>query len=60
MSKVMGKGGGNLENIRRISGAMIEISASKTSHGDHIALLSGTLEQMRCAENLVQAFVMST
>ncbi|CAE6189290.1 unnamed protein product [Arabidopsis arenosa] len=60
MSKVMGKGGGNLDNIRRISGAMIEISDSKTSHGDHIALLSGTLEQMRCGENLVQAFIMST
>ncbi|XP_010434545.1 PREDICTED: LOW QUALITY PROTEIN: KH domain-containing protein At4g18375-like [Camelina sativa] len=60
MSKVMGKGGCNLENIRRISGALIEISVLKTSHGDHIALLSGTLEQMRSAENLFRAFILST
>ncbi|KAL1213743.1 KH domain-containing protein [Cardamine amara subsp. amara] len=60
MSKVIGKGGGNLENIRKITGAMIEISESKTSNGDHIALISGTPEQMRSAENLFQAFIMST
>ncbi|KAH0901542.1 hypothetical protein HID58_041045, partial [Brassica napus] len=60
VSKVIGKGGGNLENIRRISGAMVEFSDSKTSHGDRIALVSGTPEQMRSAENLFQAFIMST
>ncbi|KAF8079644.1 hypothetical protein N665_1011s0001, partial [Sinapis alba] len=60
VSKVIGKGGGNLENIRRISGAMVEVSDSKTSHGDRIALISGTPEQMRSAENLFQAFIMST
>lgn len=60
VTKVIGKGGGNLENIRRISGAMVEVSDSKTSHGDRIALVSGTPEQMRSAENLFQAFIMST
>ncbi|KAJ4912579.1 KH domain-containing protein [Raphanus sativus] len=60
VSKVIGKEGGNLENIRRISGAMVEVSDSKTSHGDRIALVSGTPEQMRSAENLFQAFIMST
>lgn len=90
MSKVIGKGGCNLDNIRRvgfcnlliivisvfsssliwqlppylsllqISGALIEISDSKTSYGDHIALLSGTHEQMSSAEKLFQAFIMST
>ncbi|KAG2238896.1 hypothetical protein Bca4012_023684 [Brassica carinata] len=60
VSKVIGKGGGNLENIRRISGAMVEVSDSKTSLGDRIALISGTPEQMRSAENLFQAFIMST
>ncbi|KAJ0236851.1 KH domain-containing protein [Hirschfeldia incana] len=60
VSKVIGKEGGNLENIRRISGAMVEVSDSKTSHGDRIALVSGTPEQMRTAENLFQAFIMST
>ncbi|CAH8345804.1 unnamed protein product [Eruca vesicaria subsp. sativa] len=60
VSKVIGKDGGNLENIRRISGAMVEVSDSKTSHGDRIALISGTPEQMRSAENLFQAFIMST
>ncbi|KAL1193743.1 KH domain-containing protein [Cardamine amara subsp. amara] len=60
VSKVIGKGGGNLDNIRRISGAMIEISDSKTSHGGRIALISGTPDQKRTAENLFQAFIMST
>ncbi|KAG2261883.1 hypothetical protein Bca52824_068962 [Brassica carinata] len=61
VGKVMGKGGGNLDNIRRISGAMIEISDSKSSsHGGRIALISGTPEQKRTAENLFQAFIMST
>ncbi|CAH2078653.1 unnamed protein product [Thlaspi arvense] len=60
VSKVMGKGGGNLENIRRISGALVEFSDSKTSNGDRIALISGTREQMRSAEDLFQAFIMST
>ncbi|CAA7020436.1 unnamed protein product [Microthlaspi erraticum] len=61
VGKVMGKGGGNLDNIRRISGAMIEISDSKNSHhGGRTALVSGTPEQKRTAENLFQAFIMST
>ncbi|KAG7611973.1 K Homology domain type 1 superfamily [Arabidopsis suecica] len=60
VGKVMGRGGGNLDNIRRISGAMIEISDSKNSHGGRVALISGTSEQKRTAENLFQAFIMST
>ncbi|WZZ73408.1 hypothetical protein YC2023_084778 [Brassica napus] len=61
VGKVMGRGGGNLDNIRRISGAMIEISDSESSsHGGRIALISGTPEQKRTAENLFQAFIMST
>ncbi|XP_019096035.1 PREDICTED: KH domain-containing protein At4g18375-like isoform X2 [Camelina sativa] len=60
VGKVMGRGGGNLDNIRRISGALIEISDSNNSHGGRIALISGTPEQKRTAENLFQAFIMST
>ncbi|XP_031259276.1 KH domain-containing protein At4g18375 [Pistacia vera] len=60
VGKVMGKGGANLANIRKISGAMIEISDSKSSHGDRVALISGNPEQRRSAENLIQAFVMAT
>ncbi|KAL0011722.1 hypothetical protein SO802_006830 [Lithocarpus litseifolius] len=60
VGKVMGKGGANIANLRKISGAMIEISDSKSSRGDRIALISGTLEQKRAAENLIQAFIMST
>lgn len=44
----------------QISGAMVEISDSKSSRGDRIALISGTPEQKRAAENLIQAFIMST
>ncbi|XP_050287773.1 KH domain-containing protein At4g18375-like [Quercus robur] len=60
VGKVMGKGGANIANLRKISGAMIEISDSKSSRGDRIALISGTPEQKRAAENLIQAFIMAT
>lgn len=60
VGKVMGKGGANIENIRKISGAAVEISNPKSSRGDRVALISGTPEQKRAAENLVQAFIMST
>ena len=46
--------------IVQISGALIEISDSKSSRGDRIALISGTSEQKRTAENLIQAFIMAT
>ncbi|XP_022720264.1 KH domain-containing protein At4g18375-like isoform X2 [Durio zibethinus] len=60
VGKVMGKGGLNLANIRKISGAMIEISESKSSRGERVALITGTPQQKREAENLIQAFIMAT
>ncbi|KAF2316720.1 hypothetical protein GH714_042061 [Hevea brasiliensis] len=60
VGKVMGKGGANIANIRKISGAMIEISDAKSARGDRIAHISGTPEQKRAAENLIQAFIMAT
>ncbi|ONK66051.1 uncharacterized protein A4U43_C06F3660 [Asparagus officinalis] len=60
VSKVMGKGGGNIDNIRKISGANVEIVDSKTSRSERIALISGTTEQKRAAENMIQLFIMST
>ncbi|GAB4861354.1 hypothetical protein Ancab_036516 [Ancistrocladus abbreviatus] len=60
VGKVMGKGGANIANIRQISGAVVEISESKSSRGDRVALISGTAEQKRSAENLIQAFIMAT
>ncbi|XP_072972325.1 KH domain-containing protein At4g18375 [Typha angustifolia] len=60
LAKVMGKGGTNLENIRKISGAHIDIVDSKSSHFERIAQISGTTEQKQSAENLIKAFIMST
>ncbi|KAF8413556.1 hypothetical protein HHK36_001547 [Tetracentron sinense] len=60
VGKVMGKGGANIANIRKISGAIIEILDSKSSRGDRMAQISGTPEQKRSAENLIQAFIMAT
>ncbi|PKA64017.1 KH domain-containing protein [Apostasia shenzhenica] len=60
ISKVLGKGGSNLANIRKISGAEIEIVDSKSSRFERIAQISGTSEQKRSAENLIQAFIMAT
>lgn len=44
----------------QISGATIEMSNSKSSRGDRVALISGTPEQKRAAENLIEAFIMAT
>ncbi|KAK7319126.1 hypothetical protein RJT34_03840 [Clitoria ternatea] len=60
VGKVLGKGGANIANIRKLSGAMIEISESKSTRGDRIALISGSPEQKHAAENLIQAFIMAT
>ncbi|RLN05580.1 KH domain-containing protein [Panicum miliaceum] len=60
LAKVMGKRGTNLENIRKISGAHIEIIESKSSRHDHVAYISGTSEERQSAENLIKAFIMST
>ncbi|XP_075483093.1 KH domain-containing protein At4g18375-like [Primulina tabacum] len=60
IGKVIGKGGTNIENIRQISGATIEISDPKSSNGDRVALISGNTEQKRAAENLIQAFILAT
>ncbi|GAB2241475.1 hypothetical protein Droror1_Dr00018250 [Drosera rotundifolia] len=60
IAKVLGKGGGNLENLRQLSGAMIDISETKNSRGDRVAYISGTSEQKRTAQNLIQAFIMAT
>lgn len=50
----------NLVLSHQISGATVEISDSKSARGDRIALISGTAEQTRAAENLIQAFIMAT
>lgn len=60
LSKVMGKGGANLANIRKLSGADIEIVDSKSSRFDRIAQITGTSEQKRAAENMIQAFILAT
>ncbi|XP_042514503.1 KH domain-containing protein At4g18375 [Macadamia integrifolia] len=60
VGKVLGKGGANIANIRKISGAIVEIFDSKSSRGDRIAQISGTPDQKRSAENLIQAFIMAT
>lgn len=60
VGKVIGKNGANIANIRQISGAVIEISELKSSRGDRVAHISGTSEQKRTAENLIQAFIMAT
>lgn len=44
----------------QISGASIEITDSKSSRGDRMALVSGTPDQKHAAENLIQAFIMAT
>lgn len=44
----------------QLSGADVDISHPKSSRGDRVALISGTPEQKRSAENMIQAFIMST
>ena len=38
----------------------MEIFESKSSRGDRVAVISGTPEHKRTAENLIQAFIMAT
>ncbi|KAI3744059.1 hypothetical protein L1987_57131 [Smallanthus sonchifolius] len=58
--KVMGKGVANVDNISKISGAVVEISDTKSSRGDLVAVISRTPEQRRAAENMIQAFILAT
>lgn len=44
----------------QISGADIDVSRSKSSRGDCVALISGTPEQKHATENLIEAIIMST
>ncbi|KAJ3681374.1 hypothetical protein LUZ60_015863 [Juncus effusus] len=60
LPKVMGKGGANLDNIRKISGAQVEIVDSQHSHYDRIAQISGNLQQQQSAEDLIRAFILSS
>ncbi|XP_068656501.1 KH domain-containing protein At4g18375 [Aristolochia californica] len=60
VGKVIGKGGANIANIRKISGAVVEILDSRSSRSDRIAQISGTPEEKRAAENLIQAFILAT
>lgn len=60
VGKVMGKGGANIENIRKISGAVVEILDSKSSRSDRVAQISGTPEQKRSAEDLIHAFILAS
>eukprot|EP00262_Sarcandra_glabra_P021898 TRINITY_DN9443_c0_g1_i1.p1 TRINITY_DN9443_c0_g1~~TRINITY_DN9443_c0_g1_i1.p1 ORF type:complete len:624 (-),score=139.41 TRINITY_DN9443_c0_g1_i1:175-2046(-) len=60
VSKVMGKGGANIANIQKISGAVVEILDSKFSYSECVAYVSGTPEQKREAENLIEAFILAT
>ncbi|KAL8268662.1 hypothetical protein R6Q59_002460 [Mikania micrantha] len=50
VGKVMGKGGANVDNIRKISGAAVEISDTKSSRGDRVAVIQGHLNKKRAAE----------
>lgn len=60
VGKVMGRGGANIGNICKISGAHVEIVDSKTSRSERVAQISGTADQKQAAKNLIQAFIMST
>lgn len=44
----------------QISGAAVDILDGKSSRGDRVAIISGTTDQKRAAENLIQAFIMAT
>ncbi|GJZ26500.1 reverse transcriptase domain-containing protein [Tanacetum coccineum] len=60
VGNVMGRGRANVDNIRKISEASVEISDNKSSCGDRVAVISGKPEQKRTAESLIQTFIMAT
>lgn len=59
MHSVLGAGGSNISDIRKISGAWVKLQDPRPSSSECVVEIRGTSEQMKAAQSLVHAFVAS-
>lgn len=59
LSHVYGENNSNLNQIRQISGARVVIQDPRTGSSEGVVVVSGTPDQTRAAQSLVQAFILS-
>lgn len=57
ISRVIGRGGCNINTIREVSGAHIEVEKQGKSQGDRMISIKGSTEATRQAQNLISALV---
>ncbi|XP_078658641.1 ankyrin repeat domain-containing protein 17-like isoform X8 [Branchiostoma floridae x Branchiostoma belcheri] len=57
VSRVIGRGGCNINAIREVSGAHIELDKQKTASGDRWITIKGNNDGMRQAQNLLNALI---
>ncbi|KAL1364948.1 hypothetical protein AAHE18_03G253200 [Arachis hypogaea] len=56
---VYGENGSNLDQLRQISGAKVTVQEPRHSTRDRTVVISGTLDETRAAESLLQAFILN-
>lgn len=59
VSSVLGRGGSNISHIREISGASVKLRDPITGASDRVIEISGTPEQSRAAQSLIQAYMLT-
>ncbi|XP_018026394.1 ankyrin repeat domain-containing protein 17 isoform X3 [Hyalella azteca] len=57
ISRIIGRGGCNINAIREYSGAHIEVEKQGKSQGDRMVIIRGSTEATRRAQNLITALV---
>ncbi|KAL2607749.1 hypothetical protein R1flu_026322 [Riccia fluitans] len=57
MGGIIGRGGGNISQIRSISGAAVKVSGQKEGTSERTISIEGSPEQVSIAQSLVQAFL---
>ena len=57
ISRIIGRGGCNINAIREASGAHIEVEKQGKSQGDRMVIIRGAPESTRMAQNLITALV---
>lgn len=58
LGHVHGEDDSNLNQIRQISGAMVDIHDQKHGASEGVVVVSGTADQVRAAQSLVHAFIL--
>lgn len=60
VSSILGRGGSNISHIREISGASVKLRDPITGASERVIEISGTPEQSRAAQSLIQAYMLTS